>query len=241
MLSPALAYHPSAFPPHPPADYDDAANIIALDQRAFDQLEQTKNHWDRPGWTTATRIVYWLLTFEPDLALATTTRRLHRALARPGLDLIQPADLHITLTRVGQRAEVTERQTEALAKAAIGRLGPQFTLTAHPLAGSAGAIRYSVTPWRPLLLLHDTLTQLHDELHLPGGKPTVRFRPHLGVAYSNTPQAARPLIEVVSRLRDQPPVTLHIGHVDLVELRREPGRYVKFPPDLGQRVLTLRG
>ncbi|MHA6757876.1 2'-5' RNA ligase family protein [Streptacidiphilus sp. PAMC 29251] len=222
---PSLAHHPGTFPPHPPADYDDPAAILSTDQRAFDQLDQTKNHWDRTGWTRETRVVYWLLTFNGNSELADSARTLQHALARTSLDLIRPADLHLTLTRAGRRSDITEQQIDALAEKAEGRLGPPFTLTAHPLTGSAGAVRYSVVPWTPLIALHTALTRFQEELGLPGGKPTERFRPHLGLAYSKTVQAAQPLIDAVSSLRSHPPVTLDITHVDLVELRREPGRY----------------
>ena len=222
---PDLAHHPAAFPASPPSDSASPAAIIASDRHAFDQLGRTKDHWNRPGWSDATRIIYWLLTFDEDPALTKSAADIQSALAPLDYDLIDAADLHLTLTRAGSRGQITDSEIDTLASIAAGRLGPAFELTAHPLAGSAGAVRYSVTPWTPVIALHATLSTVHDELGLPGGKPTARFRPHLGVAYSRGEGAAQPVIDTVATLRALPPVDLTIAHVDLVELRREPGRY----------------
>ena len=222
---PDLAYHPAAFPPSPPSDSDSPAAIIASDQHAFDQLTRTKDHWSRPGWSDKTRIIYWLLTFDEDPALTKSATDIQSALAPLDYDLIDTADLHLTLTRAGSRDQLSDSEIDKLASIAAGRVGPAFELTAHPLAGSAGAVRYSVTPWSPVIALHATLSILHDELELPGGKSTARFRPHLGVAYSRGEGVAQPVIDTVATLRALPPVDLAIAHVDLVELRREPGRY----------------
>ncbi|WP_162824141.1 2'-5' RNA ligase family protein [Peterkaempfera bronchialis] len=222
---PDLAYHPAAFPSNPPSDCDAPAAILTADRNAFDQLARTKVHWNRPGWSDETRIVYWLLTFDEDPALAKSAADIQSALAPLDYDLIDAVDLHLTLTRAGSRDQLTDSEIDTLASVAVGRLGPAFELTAHPLAGSAGAVRYSVTPWTPVVALHATLSALHHELGLPGGKSTERFRPHLGVAYSRGERAAQPVIDTVASLRALPPVDLTIAHVDLVELRREPGRY----------------
>ena len=59
----------------------------------------------------------------------------------------------------------------------------------------------------------------------PGRRSTESFRPHLGIAYSNSIRPAAPIAAQVAELRDRPSIPLPIGHVDLVELRREYAAY----------------
>lgn len=215
----------TAFPPRPPADPDDPASILATDQAAFDRLTHLKTHWDRPGWKPGDRKIYWLATFEHHHRLAATTLAIQEQLRPLGLDPIAPADLHLTLVRVAPTNILSPQHLRRLAATASEHAGPGFTATAHPLTGSTGAIRYSVSPWTPFTALHAALTAANHALGLPGGKATADFRPHLGVAYVPTSQPAAPVITAVTALRTTPPVPLTIDHIDLVELRRENHRY----------------
>ncbi len=165
-----------------------------------------------------------MLTFdEPSLLEAVLDHQ--ERLRSLGLDQIRPGDLHLTLARVGDRQSLSPQQLRELVRTATDHVGAAFSLEFHPLTGSPGAVRYSVTPWTDLVALHNTLTQVHRHLCLPGGKPTTRYRPHLGLGYQSCAREAGPVIDAVGRLRLQPPIPLTVRHVDLVELRRDPGRY----------------
>nr|BEK71377.1 hypothetical protein KPHV_86040 [Kitasatospora purpeofusca] len=184
------------------------------------------SHWDRPGWTADTRRLHWMLTFgggESDLLIR--TEECQAALAGLGLDLVPPDGLHVTMVRVGDTDAVTPETVEALADHVQQLALPRLSLTAHPLAGSRGAIRYSLTPWTGLVHLHAALTTAGQELGVPGGAATAEFRPHCGVAYSPAPGDARPVREAVTRLRALAPVALTVDAVDLVELRRRGRTY----------------
>ncbi|RSS82535.1 2'-5' RNA ligase family protein, partial [Streptomyces sp. WAC02707] len=93
------------------------------------------------------------------------------------------------------------------------------------LAGSRGAVRFSLTPWRPMIHLHAALSTVGDQARIPGGSPTSSFRPHLGIAYNNQARPAAPVVDAVAPLRSLPPAALDITSVELVELRRQDRTY----------------
>ncbi|MEZ7004903.1 2'-5' RNA ligase family protein [Streptomyces sp. AD55] len=220
-----LSADPAAFPARPPADLSDPATIAAHDQAAFDAVETMVDHWDRPGWTAQTRAYYWMLTFPGSPALIDLARHCQQELAPLVLDPVPDDGLHITLTRVGSAATLPLSRLDDVISAATPLLPAAFRLRAVPLAGSRGAVRLTVTPWAPVLTLHEVLSESMTPLGLPPRKPTALFRPHLSLAYNNRSRPAAPIIEAVTTLRDLPPVDLHVQEVQLVELRREERAY----------------
>jgi 2'-5' RNA ligase len=219
-LTPKLETFPWAFPPAPPADLDDPQAIIDHDWTAFAAVARMTDHWARPGWSGDRRVYYWMLTFPDSPHLVSRARHCQHALAPLGMDPIPAHGLHVTMTRIGDTAHVSSAQIQQLA--ALTRQFPlePFSVAAHPLAGSRGAVRFTLSPWTPLVRLHATLNELARRVGVPGGKPTASFRPHLGIMYSNRDHPAGPVIEGVNRLRSLPPVCLDVTYVDLVELRR---------------------
>jgi 2'-5' RNA ligase len=96
--------------------------------------------------------------------------------------------LHLTLGRVGFTDAVsTVAVHDAVDRAAQNcRELKAFELAVGPTAGSAGAIRFSVAPWPPLLELHQYLSRAtRSALGEQCAMDTSSFRPHLSVAYSN--------------------------------------------------------
>ncbi|MFJ1795340.1 2'-5' RNA ligase family protein [Kitasatospora griseola] len=220
-----LATDTRSFPPDPPGDLDDAAAIVRTDQQAFDAVERMKDHWARPGWSNRTRRLYWMLTFDKHRALIDRATQCQRALADLGLDPVPADGLHVTLLRIGDASAVAPAAVEALAEKVAALALPRLPLLAHPLAGSRGAVRFSVTPWTGLVALHAQLDQAGRELGVPGGSSTARFRPHLGIAYNPVERDARPVVEAVGALRRFAPVPVTVEAVDLVELRRDQSTY----------------
>jgi len=222
---PLLSADPAAFPTDPPADPDDLGCIAAHDWAAYSVLRELTDHWSRPGWPDGARAYYWMLTFSGTPALADVAVRCQEALAPLGLDPVPAADgLHITLARAAGRDAVTRDRLCALTRTAA-RLVPQavtaFTLQAAPLAGSRGAVRFSVGPWTPLVRLHAALAEAGRTEGLPQSKPTAHFRPHLSIAYNNRRRDARPVVNAVAALRELAAVDVEVTDVQLVELRRE--------------------
>ena len=224
-MAPELAVDTRAFPCAPPADLDDSRVIVEHDWRAFQAVDRMKNHWDRPGWSERQQAYYWMLTFADATALVRRTEHCQGALEHLSMDLVPADGLHVTLLRIGATEGVSRPQLEHLISMAERLSVGEFRILAHPLAGSRGAVRFSLTPWRPLVGLHAALSALGAQAGVPGGKPTSTFRPHLGVAYNNAERPAAPVVDVVSQLRSLPPVALDVSSVDLVKLRRHGRTY----------------
>ncbi len=222
---PALTTDHHAFPAAPPPILDDPGTITRHDWEAFAALDRLTNHWDRPGWENGRRAYYWLLTFPRSTSLLSRARHCQDALEHLGMDPVPDDGLHVTLTRVGAVDQVEPRDLDRLVATVRECALPAFRLDAYPLAGSRGAVRFSLAPWTPLVQLHAALSTSARRTGLPGGRPTNGFRPHLGILYGNAEREARPVIEAVSALRALPPVPLYVDTVDLVELRRESGAY----------------
>ncbi|GAB3275280.1 hypothetical protein GCM10027589_00300 [Actinocorallia lasiicapitis] len=214
-----------AFPVTPPTDLDAPQTIIEHDRRAFEQLDWMKDHWDRDRWHADYRAYYWMLTFPTAPELVKLARRCQEALAPLGLDDVPEDGLHITLPKISETTTVQRETVERLAATAIGALPDAFTITAHPLTASRGAARFTITPWRPLVELHQNLTHLTNDAGLPGGRPTRQFRPHLGVAYNNRKRPASEIRALLRPLQHLDPVPLRVTSVELVELRREHTTY----------------
>ncbi len=221
--------HAPVFPAQPPASLTDPAVIREHDWNAFSQLPAMTNHWERPGWRPGRRSYHWLLAFDDEPALAGLARRCQQALRHLPLDLVPLDSLHLTLVRVGFIDELTPQRADVVAQAVVDRCGglPVFPLAIGPLAGSRGAIRFSVTPW-------DGLVEIRRRLHaaasdaLNGGRPAGHvdsFRPHVSIAYCDRDLPAAPVVQAVAPLRRLAPVTVHVRALNLVVLRREGRAY----------------
>jgi 2'-5' RNA ligase len=217
---PELAPDERAFPPAPPFDLDDPLVLIEHDWEAFAALSRMTDHWARPGWSSGRRAYYWMLTFSDAPDLNRRARHCQRALAHLGMDPVPGNGLHVTMTRIGHTEHVRPRQIEQLVTLAERLHLAPFQVLAHPLAGSTGAVRFTLSPWTPLIRLHAELSTIGRQSSVPGGAPTTAFRPHLGIQYSNRDRPAGPVIESVARLRPLQPVPIEVTAVDLVELRR---------------------
>ncbi|MER6372589.1 2'-5' RNA ligase family protein [Streptomyces mirabilis] len=199
--------------------------IVEHDWAAFRAVEQMTNHWDRPGWSDQRRVYYWMLTHANAPELVRRAEYCQGSLEHLGMDFVPSDGLHVTMPRVGDAELVSMAQIQSLRASAADTFFRGFRVLAHPLAGSRGAVRFSLSPWRPLVRLHTMLRALGEQAGAPGGKPTSVFRPHLGIAYNNRGRSAAPVIEAVSQLRGLPPVELEITSVELVELRRQDNAY----------------
>ncbi|MEO3749571.1 2'-5' RNA ligase family protein [Streptomyces sp. B6B3] len=221
-----LMADPAAFPVEPPTDLSDAGVIVTHDWAAFDALDEVRDHWSRPHWPDGARAYYWMLTFQNEPQLSALALRCQKELAGLGMDSVSSDEgLHLTVTRVGRPEEISTRALHALAETATSRLPGRFTLRVTPLAGSRGAVRFSVSPWEPLIRLHGVLTRIGRASSRAFTKPTASFRPHLSIGYHNRPRPAAAVIEAVAPLRALAPVDVDITSMQLVELRRTGREY----------------
>lgn len=215
-----------AFPPVPPVDVDDIGSVLSADWHAFRSIDRMSNHWDRPGWGAHDRTYYWMLTFPAATDLIAEARACQQHLAHHGLDPVPEDGLHITMNRIGSLQDIPRVGVDELARQAAARVGGPFEVQAHPMAGSRGAIRFTVTPWSSLVRLHVALGQAAHAAGIPvRGRPTGLFRPHLGILYCPADRPAAPVIRSVAALRQRQPIPLKVESVELVELRRERRTY----------------
>ncbi|MFB8007525.1 2'-5' RNA ligase family protein [Nocardia sp. NPDC056000] len=215
------------FPASMPGSITSHESIRENDWDAFRGIDYMENHWTRSVWSADQETYFWYLTFD-DQALSQMTERCQRELGVVELDFVPIDGLHITLLKIGNRDQIAEGDISAIADCAqkgLGKVEP-FELTVGPLAGSHGAIRFSVSPWSEILAIHETVraATLSVLPHLKTAE-TQNLRPHLGIGYSNRRQRAEPLISKVSQIRDISPVTVRVDTAKLVRLRRESSAY----------------
>jgi len=205
------------------------ADPVVEDWDRFARLDRLTDHWDRPGWTPGRRSYHWMLTFEDAPELHALAARCQERLHLPGLDLVPADGLHLTLQRLAFTDQITQADLDAAIAETRRSLASfsAFMLTVGPLAGSPGAVRFSVQPWEPVVAVREAVLDIRDVVLGPS-RAAVRpdgFRPHIGIAYSNGANDAQPIVSEVARLRRLPPTTARVDAVALVELRREGRSY----------------
>jgi 2'-5' RNA ligase len=197
------------------------AEIARNDWAAFSGLDMLANHWERPAWPDGAEAYYWLLPLGAFPELRAQARTCQEALAAvPDLDAVPGELLHLTLHRVGTANAITAEQLTGIADAAAKRLESvePIHLFIGPLAGSSGAIRYSVTPWNRLVGVRDELVWATRSVL--GGAPNPGWRPHVSIAYNARSRAASPILDRVRELRRQPPTEVTVADIELVKLAR---------------------
>ncbi|MCP2243331.1 2'-5' RNA ligase superfamily protein [Lentzea aerocolonigenes] len=216
------------FPLDLPADLENAEVLRAHDWQAFSQVDFMQNHWDRPGWVEGRRSYHWMLSFHEDLVVQDLASRCQAELVRPDFDPVPLDALHLTIGRVAfadETAQDTVDRLVEIAKVKCKKLAP-FGLEVGPLAGSRGAIRFTVAPWLPLLELHRTLAEATADVFDDMDRmQTPNFRPHVSIAYCNQTVPVSSLLPLVGRLRALSPVSTSVVAASLVELRREERAY----------------
>lgn len=198
------------------------------DWAAFAALDRMTNHWDRPGWRPGRTAYYWYLSFRDQPAVQALAERCQAAVAAPCLDLVAPADLHMTVERVAFADEIEEsglRDVVRNARIAARGFG-ELRFQVGPLAGSKGALSFSAAPRRRLVELHSLVLRATHSAGFAANVPaTGKFRPHVGIGYCNRTVDARPIIEQVRGVRTLPPVNVCISELTLVALTRHERAY----------------
>ncbi|MEU0545020.1 2'-5' RNA ligase family protein [Nocardia sp. NPDC005978] len=215
------------FPESAPGSVSSPESIRQNDWEAFCGVDTMEDHWSRSVWAAGQETYFWYLTFDnPELSRAAEQCQLE--LGAVGLDHVPSDGLHLTLSKIGNADRVRTDQIGAIVEAARNELAliKPFDLSVGPLAGSRGAIRFSVSPWSEILDIHRAATSATLDV-IPDLRiaDTKSFRPHIGIAYSNRRQTAKPLISSVSRLRDLTPIDVRVESVEIVRLRRESNAY----------------
>jgi 2'-5' RNA ligase len=197
---------------------------VVEDWDRFCRLTSMTNHWDRPGWSPKRQSFHWFVTFRGADNLHALAASCQRRLRLPFLDHVPADALHVTVSRLAFTDEIAAAQVNAAietAAAACSTTKP-FALRVGPLAGSGGALRFTVTPWDSLTALRTAISEAAPHL---GTTPPRGFRPHIGIAYCNDMIPVTAVIERVAALRTLPSVDVDVHALELVRLWRDGRRY----------------
>ena len=187
-------------------------------------FERTRNHWWwRPGWGPGTRYVTFHLTFERAPTLAAEAARIGGLLSEvPGVDVIPPEWLHLTMTGVGFAADLDGGTLDRLAEAVFGRVS---SLTTGPLSLSwlylhreGLSLAAEPTPWlSELKLAQEAAVAAATGAGRAGVEP---FHPHVSLAYFSGEVDESALVRAVDDAAPRE-IVVEQPMVSMIELNRD--------------------
>jgi 2'-5' RNA ligase len=192
-----------------------------------------RNHWWwRPGWRTGRHFSACHLTLDNQPQLRELVRHYQDALAHlPGLDLIPPQWLHITMQGIGftdeigavDLAAVTERLAEQL------RAVEPPVATFHRATIRPEAVLLKADPPESLyqlrVAMYDAIATALGPAKFSEPRPQPgQFTPHVSAAYVNSEGPAQPIADAVSKI-DPQPVTATFDTASLLVFHRDHRMY----------------
>jgi 2'-5' RNA ligase len=192
-------------------------------------------YWrQRPGWQTGQDFYACFLTLEDQPELRGLVRRYQDALGhRPGLDLIAPRWLHITLQGVGFADDISPADLAAITE----RIGERLravrppTTTFHRPTIRPTAVFLKAVPPEPLyrlrLAVHQAITSVVGPGQFGEAAPDPgKFAPHVSVAYAS-PNGSGPVPPLTEAMKDTAarPVSATFGAASLLVFRRDRHAY----------------
>jgi 2'-5' RNA ligase len=191
------------------------------------------NHWWwRPGWRAARHFYACHLTLDDQPQLRALVKQYQDALGHlPGLDLIPPQWLHITMQGIGFTDEIGPEDLAAATAAVQERLRdmqlPETTF--HRATIRPEAVILKAEPPQPLyhlrMAIYDAIASVlgPDKFSEPRPRPS-QFVPHVSAAYVNSDGPAEPTAEAVADLEPQP-VAVTFRTISLLEFHRDRQMY----------------
>jgi len=184
--------------------------------------EITRHWWWRPGWQPGSRLYTFHFTFARQPAVQELAADARARLA--GVSWLDPVPgewLHCTTQGVGFAGDVSEADLSAIVAAARARLAAvppaAVTITAAHAAGE-GAL-CDVTPDGSLDRARDAARSAIADVWGTARVPeTVRWNPHVSVAYANADGPAAPVDAALAGIRG---VTATLAELDLILLGRD--------------------
>jgi 2'-5' RNA ligase len=191
-------------------------------------VEEVRDHWWwRPGWRVGRRFYTWHLTFAGQTELHALVAAYQAQLAKlPGLDLVPPEWLHLTMQGLGFTDEISEQDVHAIAEVARQRLAqlPPARLSFHraTIRPSGEAIALPPEPADAVRdirnCIRDAIADVWEANNVP--EPAEGFQPHVSIAYVNAPGLAAPVYAALNRTNAEP-ATVAIAHATLIILDRD--------------------
>lgn len=194
------------------------------DVRALADAAEVRDHWwPRPGWRPGRLFYTWHITFDGAHPLHDLVSTYQEAIAQEdGVNLIPLEWLHLTVQGVGYMDEIPETTVNAVTEAVGARLEsiPPVDLTFSRPVVLAEAIALSPSPVVPLHTIRSAIragiSEVFGEDRVHTGPEQINgFRPHISIAYINSPGPADPYISSLARVTAEP-VAVQISDVTLI-------------------------
>ena len=192
-------------------------------------LEPMRDHWWwRPGWRIGRKMYTWHITFDGQDRLHELVAEYQAALnPLPGLDLIPPRWLHLTMQGVGFTDEVSAQDARAVATAARQRcfgLRPFELAFGQPIVDPE-SIQFALRPAEPAQALRRRIRAgIADVWGADKVPEAEEWSPHVSIAYSNSTGSPEPFAGALARAR-VPDATLTVSTVELIILNRDNRMY----------------
>lgn len=175
-----------------------------MDVAAVPDADTLRDHWWwRPGWTTDTRMLTWILSFEGETALHRMAEDVQASLTGiPALEPVPVPWLHLTLTAFGDVTEVSDDCVRQAINAAHAHLAGVDSL---PLDFSRVVVFAESVVLVPdttpaLSALRDALVDsVRDVRGAATPTSSATFVPHVSVAYVNRPARGFEVVDALAR------------------------------------------
>ena len=192
-----------------------------------------RNHWWwRPGWTTGRHYYACHLTLDDQPQLRQLVARYQQAIEdRPGLDLIPPQWLHITMQGIGFTDEISAAELRSLTDALtqeLSKIDPP-TVSFRSLTVDPEAIYLKAHPADALYPLRARMGRAvvsaiganDSASDMPAPR---EFNPHVSIAYVSADGQAQPIAEALQAVAATT-VTATFRKASLLEFHRDHRMY----------------
>ena len=196
------------------------------DVPTFDRMRD--HWWWRPGWRVGRAFYTWHLTFDHAPDVHRLAGEYAEALDIPGLDVIPPRWLHLTMQGIGFTDEIPESEDDAIADAARRRLAqvPSFDVMLGPTLTDPEVVRLHVHPAEPVAQVRAAIREGIADVWGPDRVPEAEagFTPHVSLAYSSSDGPAEPILRAAGS-RTVEPASARISEAQLIVLNRDHREY----------------
>ena len=188
--------------------------------------------WWRPGWADGRHFYACRMTLDGQPQLRELVADYRQALAAaPGIDLIPPRWLHLTMQGLGFVDEVSRGELGALGDALTAELATtdpptvEFRyLTVHPEAVYLKA-RPADALYPLRLKVHDAVASVLGPTRFTEPAPDrAKFLPHVSIGYISQDEETEPIAAALRKLTTRP-VKVTFATADLLEYHRDHRMY----------------
>jgi len=203
--------------------------------RTVQDVKEVKDHWWwRPGWQSGRHFYACHITFDnqPSIQSLVTTYQ-ETVAAIPGLDLIPPTWLHLTMQGIGFTDEISDSEIDDITTRISDHLAPltrPIVTFARPVVQPEAIL----IPATPVDALDDVRRQTHEAIREVIGAERApdsdlsqtleTYMPHISIAYINKFGPAEPYIDALHSISHDP-VTVPISTVSVLTFHRDNKMY----------------